>query len=307
MPRAATAQAQRLTQIGYLGPTTIPAYKDFRDGLTELGWVEGVTMRFHSRWAPGQDREHLDPLARELVSLGVDLIATLGTPATAAAIAATQRIPIVMVAVGDPVGSGFVQSLSRPGGNVTGVSVFTVDLPAKQLQLLREIVANLRQLAVLWDRGNPGAPILIENLQRAAKAQGVSVTLLPASRPEELEPALNSLGSRPFDALFVHEDAMFNAERRKIVELVSRAHVPALYGGGAFADAGGLMSYGVEVPDTIRRAAVMIDKVLKGAKPAELPVEEPRRFEFVVNLKTAKALGVTIPRSLLLRADRVIE
>jgi putative ABC transport system substrate-binding protein len=235
------------------------------------------------------------------------VIATLGTPATEAALAATKHIPIVMLAVGDPVRSGFVNSLSHPGRNVTGVSIFTVDLAGKQFEILRDLIPRVTKIAVLWNPANAVAEALVKRFERAASGKGGSVTRLAASRPEELAASLAPLASRRFEALFVPAEAMFTAERQQILNLVASARVPALYGNPVFVDDGGLASYGHDIAQTGRRAAAMVDKILKGAAPADLPVEEPTRFLLKINLKTAKNLGLTIPPSLLQRVDQVIE
>ena len=277
-----------------------------RQGLKELGYVEGRNLTIEYRSADGLS-ERFTALASELVGLSVDLIVTRGTPATIAAKNITQTIPIVMAAVGDPVDSGLVISLARPGGNVTGLSSVTTEMDAKRLALLREVVPALSRVGLLLDGGSSTNQLQLKVIAAAAQSLGVERQLLDVGKPVDLAPAFDAAIRQRVDGLVVWQDVILQQNRTLIAELAAKHRLPAIYRSMEFIDAGGLMAYGPSYPDLYRRAANYADKILKGAKPADLPVEQPRKFELVINLKTAKALGLTIPQSVLARADEVIQ
>jgi putative ABC transport system substrate-binding protein len=267
--------------------------------------VEGQTIGIEYRWTEGRD-EQFPGFAAELVRLKVDAIVTWGTPAALAAKNATTTIPIVMAASGDPVGTGLVASLARPGGNVTGLSGLNWELEGKRLELLKEVVLKLSRVAVLWNSGNPLHVILLKETHGVAWALGVQLQPVAVQGSVDLDNAFAKMTKERPDALIVEADAFFVTQRRRIVDFTAKTQLPAIYTHRDFVDAGGLMTYGASYPDLFRRAAYYVDKILKGAKPADLPVEQPTKFELVINLKTAKALGLTIPQSILIRADEVI-
>ncbi len=304
-------QAGKVPRIGYLsasspsgGPRLLEA---FRKGLRELGWVEGQNIVIDYRYAEGRF-DRLPDLAAELVRLKVDIIVAVPTPAAAAAKNATGTIPIVMVSVGDPVGIGLIASLARPGGNVTGLS-YSVDqkIFGKGLELLKETVPKIRHVAILWNPANPAHPLAIREVNVAARSLGLQLQLLEARGPNEFDGAFAAMAKERVGALLVVADSMFILHRTRLADLAARSRLPAMYGVRESAEAGGLMSYGPSSSDLWRRAATYVDKILNGAKPADLPVEQPTKFELVINLKTAKALGLTIPQSMFIRADEVIE
>ena len=310
-PLAAGAQQPgKVARIGHLsfGSATPGSRLDeaFRQGLRELGYVEGQNIVIEYRWAEGR-AERLPDLAAELVSLKVDIIVAAGTPAPLAAKHSTRTIPIVMSSAGDPVGSGLVASLARPGGNVTGLSTFTRELAAKRLQLLKGVVPGVSQVAVLWNAANPYAVLVMRETGAAARTLGVQVQSLEVRDPDEFENAFPAAIRGRAGALIVVDDPLTYLYRMRIADLAARNRLPAMYGFREYAEAGGLMAFGTSLADLYRRAATYVDKILKGAKPADLPVEQPTKFELVVNLKTAKALGLTIPPSVLLRADEIIQ
>ena len=311
-PLAAEAQqAGKVHRIGYLtgGLSTDRPHliEAFRQGLRELGWVEGQNIIIEYRYAEGRF-DRLPDLAAELVRLKVDIIVALATPASAAAKNATGTIPIVGISLGDPVGTGLIASLARPGGNVTGVSYSVgVETIGKGLELFKEIVPNVRRVAILSNPGNPLYAPAVRDVKVAARSLGVQLQLLEARGPTEFDGAFAAMAKERVGGLLVVADTMFNLHRARLVELAAKSRLPAAYGTRDAVEAGGLMSYGPSLPDLFRRGATYVDKVLKGAKPADLPVEQPTKFELVINLKTAKALGLTIPPSLLGRADEVIE
>src|SRR5271166_3902305 len=308
-PLAASAQhAGKLPTIGYLGSGT-PATQGqwtaaFVQRLRDLGWIEGRTVAIEFRWAEGRN-ERYSAIAAEFVRRKVDVIVAIGT-AVVAAKEATSVIPIVFPVAADPVGSGLVASLARPGGNVTGLSVQFTDLAGKRVELLREVVPDLRRLAIMANVGDPGAVLDMREVQATASTLGLDVVTLEIRRAEDIAPAFETLKDR-VDALYVCGDALVNTNRIRINTLAVGARLPTMHGFREYVQAGGLMSYGPNFPDLFRRAAEYVDKILRGAKPSELPVEQPTKFELVVNLTTAKALGLTIPESFLLRADEVIE
>jgi len=308
---AGAQQAGRLPRLGYLGassPTLEPEILEaFRQGLRDLGYVEGQSIAIEYRWAEGHE-DRLPELATELVGLKVDVIVTTGTPGTLAAKRATQTIPIVMTATGDPLRSGRVTSLARPGGNVTGFSTLRSELEGKRLDLFKQTFPRFSRVAMLWDSANPSTKFYLLHIEAAARAS--HVTLQPAvavRRVEDLDRAFAAIARGHADALFVVSGRSLLAERGRIVEFAAKSRLPAIYPYREYVEAGGLMSYSANYPDLYRGAALYVDKILKGAKPADLPVQQSARFDLVINLKTAKALGLTIPPSLLARADQVIE
>jgi putative tryptophan/tyrosine transport system substrate-binding protein len=304
------AQAANVPRIGVLaGASPAPAHpvQGFLQGLRDLGYADGQNIAIEYRWTAGQ-YDRFPEFAAELVQLNVDLIVAAVTSAALAARNATNTIPIVTVLVNDPVSLGLVTSLARPGGNVTGLtSAAGPGLYAKQLELLKAVRPNISRIAVLTNPANPGSAIQVKETQIAARSFGVLYQLIPAERPEQLGGAFAAMRKNRADVLLVGADPMFYAERIQIADLAARHRLPAMYGLKEHADAGGLVSYSADFRDLYRRAAGYVDRILKGAKPMDLPVEQPAKFELVVNLKTAKALGLTIPPSLLLRADQVID
>jgi len=319
-PLAAEAeQAGKVHRIGFLSPSS-PSDPErlaspfgerglaaFRQGLRDLGYVEGQNIAIEYRWAEGRF-ERLPDLAAELVRLKVDVIVSVVTQASLAAKNATRTIPIVMVAAGDPLGSGLVASLARPGGNVTGPSSMYAELAGKQLELLKETVPKVSRVAVLWNPANAvWQAQMLRATEVAARALGLQLQLLEARGPDELEGAFAAMTRERASALLVQVDVIFALHARRIADLAAKRHLPAMYGSREHVEAGGLMSYAPNIPDLFRRAATYVDKILKGAKPADLPVEQPTRFELVLNMKTAKALGITFPPTIMVRADQVIQ
>ncbi len=311
-PLAADAQQPvKVPRVGYLSPNSPsdPARQHrleaFRQGLRELGYVEGQNIAVEPRWA--EDKyDRLPALAADLVRSKVAVIVTVGVPATQAAQQATRTIPIVMAVVIDPIGTGLIASLARPGGNVTGQSLVLPELVGKQLQLLKELAPQVSRVALLWNPANPGSAPQLREAEVAARALGVRLQRLEAREPQEIDSAFAAMTRERAGALMVLVDAMLLAQRTRIAGLAARRRLPAVYGLREHAEAGGLMVYGANPLDLERRAATYVDKILKGRKPADLPVEQPTKFELVINLKTAKALGLTIPPSILIRADEVI-
>jgi putative tryptophan/tyrosine transport system substrate-binding protein len=309
-PVAARAQqAGKLPTIGFFGPTTpsaqAPWVAAFVQRLHELGWSEGRTVAIEYRWAEGRD-ERYAAIAAEFVRLKVDVIVTYGTPQVIAARQATSVIPIVFGLVGDPVGAGLVASLGRPGANVTGLSLQTTDTATKRLELLREVIPGLRMVAILVNVGNPATILELGEVRAAARTLRLDTLIAEIRRTEDVSPAIEALKGGA-GALYVGGDALLNASRIRINTLAMAAKLPTMFVQREFVDAGGLMSYGPNYLNLFRRAADFVDKILRGAKPADLPVEQPTRFDLVVNLITAKALGLTIPETFLVRADEVIE
>jgi putative ABC transport system substrate-binding protein len=277
-----------------------------RQGFRELGYVEGETIALEVRWAEGR-YERMPELVAEMVRLKVDVLVVAATPGALAAKKATTTIPVVMVGVGDPVGSGLVASLARPGGNLTGLSLLTPEISGKRLQLLKEVVPKVSRVAVLRNPNNQIHAVFWQETQGAARKLGVQLQALEVRGPEDFDGAFRASTRERAGALFVFDDGLTLGYRTWIVALAAKARLPAIYGFREFPDVGGLMSYGANFPDLFRRTAAYVDKILKGAKPADLPVEQPTRFEMVVNLKAAKALKLTIPQSVLIRADQVIQ
>ena len=277
----------------------------FRAGLRGLGYVEGDNLLIEWRNADGR-AERNPAMIAELVGLNVDVIVTWSTPAALAAKQATRTIPIVAVS-GDPVGTGLVQAIASPGGNVTGLAVLTGEMDPKQMELLKEAVPGLSRLAVLVNRENPALQVSLEGIERTARLLSLRVLLLEVRDAKELPGVFDRAVRERASALLVLRDAVFTSNRWDIVALAERSRIPTMYGWREFVDAGGLMAYGVSFPYLWRLAAGYVDRILRGARPADLPVEQPTKFEFVINLKTAKALGLTIPPSVLARADEVIQ
>jgi len=311
LPLATHAQqTAKLPRVGWLSPGSQTSDQNFlasfRDGLRELGWMVGQNIAIESRWADGKF-ERLPDLAAELVRLKVDVIVANVTQASLAAKRATTTIPIVMVGVGDPLGSGLVDSLARPSGNVTGPSSMLAEASAKQLALLKETVPSASPVAVLWNPANPvWQASALKQTEAAARAMGLRLQLLEARGPDELESAFAAMTKERASALFVPADIIFVRYAQQMADLAARHRLPAMYGFREHVEAGGLMSYAASFSVMFRRAAAFVDKILKGAKPADLPVEQPTKFELVINIKTAKALGITIPQSVLQLADEVI-
>jgi putative ABC transport system substrate-binding protein len=306
-PLAARAQQGTLPTIGFLGAdaTAWSAYTTaFAERLRALGWIEGRTIAIEYRWSEGRP-ERVGEIAAEFVRLKVDVIVTNG-PAVATLKQATSVIPIVFAVALDPVGGGLVESLARPGGNVTGQSTQQSDLAGKRVELLRDVVPRLRRLAIILNVGYPSAVLEMGEVQAAARAFGIEVATLEIRRAEDIAPAFAALKGQA-DALYVVVDALVVANLTRINILAVGARLPTMFNTRAYVKAGGLLSYGPNLSDLFRRAAELVDKILRGTKPGDIPVEQPTKFELVVNLTTAQALGLTIPDSLLLRADELIE
>src|SRR5262245_8689153 len=309
-PLAARAQQPgKLPTIGLLVAGTPsshgPWVASFVQRLRELGWIEGRTIAIEYRWAEGRN-ERFAEIAAEFVRRKVDVIVTSATAAVVAAMQATSVIPIVFAATGDPVGTGLVASLARPGGNATGLSIQQTDLAAKRLELLREVVPRLRRLAILANVGGPSVVLDMREVEAAARTLGLEVITAEIQRGEDIVPAFEALNGRA-DALYVCIDPLVGTHRIRINTLALAARLPTMHGSREFVEAAGLMSYGANIPDLFRRAAGHVDKVLRGTKPADIPVEQPTKFDLAINLTTAKALGLEVPPTLLARADEVIE
>ena len=309
-PRTARAQQPaNLPTIGFLVSGTPSSHREwvaaFVQRLRELHWIEGRTVAIEIRWAEGRN-ERLADTAAEFVRRKVDVIVTSATPPTVAAKQATSVIPIVFAAVGDPVGAGLVESLARPGGNVTGLSLQQTDAVGKRLELLREVIPGLHRLAIMANSSNPSSGLDMREAQATAGTLGLESVTSEIRRPEDIAPAFDALKGR-VEALYVVNDPLVNTNRVRMITLALAARLPAIYGFREFVEAGGLMSYGPNYSDLFRRAAGYVDKILRGAKPADLPVEQPTKFDFVINLTTAKALNLGVPPTLLARADEVIE
>lgn len=278
----------------------------FRRGLRELGYVDGQHLTLEVRWV-GDDDSAAKRLAVELVRMPVDIIVTAGTPLALVVKKTTATIPIVVAAAGDFVGVGLVTDLARPGGNLTGTSDLTAALSGKRLELIGEIVPRVSHVAVLWNAANPGAARTLRETQDAARTLGLVVVAVEARTQADLALAFERASEAGVGAIVIIQDPFTVAHRSEIVTLAARRAMPAIYGSAAFVQDGGLIAYGADIPDLYRRAASFVDKILKGAHPKDLPIEQPTKFELVINLKTAKALGLTIPQSLLLRTDQAIE
>ena len=310
-----TARAQqlaRMPQIGILSPLSpsehaSPPFEAFRKALGDFGYVEGKNISFIYRWADGS-KKRLDQFATELVRLKVDIIFSApGTPTAIAAQKATKTIPIVFAGVGDAVGTGLVATLARPGGNATGLVNQSQDIAGKQLEFLKEGIPGLSRVGVLWRPSNPSYRNLLSRFDDVVRATGVQVVLIGAESPEDLLTAFETMKKSQVDGLLVQADDLFINEGTHIIVLAATYRLPAMYRLGYQAEAGGLMAYGPNIPDMYRRAASFVNEILKGAKPGNLPVEQPTKIELVINLKTAKALGLKVSPALLARADEVIE
>ena len=308
-----SAHAQQPTKIPRIGllftatPSAAAArIEAFRQGFRELGYVEGKNILIEQRYAEGQ-LNHMNELAAELVRLKVDVIVTIGPAATRPAKEATTAIPIVMGVDDDPVGNGFVASLARPGGNITGLASLAPEIGGKQLELLKEIVPRLSRVAVLGTSTQPGNAQSLREAEVAAGALAVKLQYLDVLSPKDIEPVFRTASNGRAEAVLVLRASIFFSHRKQIVDLAAKRQLPAMYYTTEYVEEGGLMTYGVSITDLFRRAATYVDKILKGAKPAELPIEQPTKFELVVNLKTAKRIGLTIPPNVLARADKVIK
>ena len=309
-PLAADAQqAGKVARIGYVGVSSASAVphadEAFRHGLRDLGYVEGQNIAIEYRWAEGQ-LDRLPDLAAELVRLKVDVIVASSTPTALAAKNATRTIPIVFVTAGDPVGSGLVAGIARPGGNITGLSLLAPEIVAKQLQLLKEAVPQASRVAVLSNPANPYTALMVKETEAAARSLGMWVQLLGVRGADAFDSAFSAVTKGRASALFVLFDPFLFAHRTRIAEFANKNRLPAMYPHREYAETGGLMAYGADIRDNFRRAATYVHKILTGTKPADLPVEQPTKFELVINLKTAKSLALTIPPSVLVRADEVI-
>jgi putative tryptophan/tyrosine transport system substrate-binding protein len=306
------AEAQRGTvpRIGFLAAPSPSFFSTrmnaFREGLYDLGHVEGKNIAIEYRYAGGK-LDRLPALADELVRLKVDVIVTSSAPGALAAKNATGTIPVVFVTAGDPVGMGLVASLARPSGNVTGLTTHAPELSGKRLELLKEVLPRITRVAVLWNPFNPGFSEMLKEMQAASQAHALQLQSLEVRRLDDFEGAFESLARGNSHAIIVVSDPFLNTHHKLIVDVAVKHRLPAMYGGPEVVDAGGLMSYAPSFSDQYRRAATYVDKILRGTKPAELPVERPMKFELVINLKTAKQIGLTIPESVLYRVDRVIK
>ena len=307
-PPGVDAQSEKLYRIGMLERTPAAVnsanVEALRQGLRELGYIDGETFAIEYRSADGRD-ERFPALAADLVGSRVDLIVARGTPAALAAKHATRTIPVVITGVGDPVGQGVVASLARPGGNVTGLSAAVTAIYPKRVHLLKELVPRATRIGVLFNMANPALPPQWKEVEKAARALGIEPLLLDVRKADDLEPGFESAARQRADALIVGIDTLTQANSRLIVDLAARYRLPAMYASSEFA--GGLISYGVNYPETYRRAATFAHKIFKGTRPSDLPVEEPTTLELVISPRTGRALGITIPPSLLLRADRLSE
>jgi putative ABC transport system substrate-binding protein len=309
-PFVGAQQPKKVRRVGFVDAgspaTTGHRAEAFVQGLRELGYVDGQNIVIEYRWADGK-LESLPALIADLVRLRVDVIVSSATPAIRFAKEQTTTIPIIMAGVTDPVGVGFVTSLARPGGNITGLTHLSQDLSGKRLELLKEVVPGLLRVALLWNPTHPGQPVVFKDTQVAAQSLKVTLISMEARNREEIERVLSGMGKERPQALFELPDPLTMFNRELIVEFAAKHRLPAMYSFREYVDAGGLMSYGTSFPDLFHRAAVYVDKILKGAKPADLPVEQPMKFELIINLKAAKQIGLTIPPNVLVRADKVIK
>ena len=306
--RVAAQQAPRVFRVGVLSPGTAPPgpLEALRQGLRDLGYEDGRNISIEWRFA-GASNEPLRDLAEELVRLKVDVIVAINTQASLAAKRATATTPIVIARVSDPVKTGLVASFAHPGGNVTGLSNFSDELSGKRLAVIKEVMPTVSRLAVLWNTGNPGIELSVKEMDMAARRSGVELHIHGASSPFDFPAAFDGITREHAHALFVFDDVLMATHKTHILTWAAKVRLPVISQYAEFTEAGGLMAYGPNIPDIYRRAAIYVDKILKGAKPAELPVEQAMKFEFVLNLKTAQALGVTFPPTLLILADEVIK
>jgi putative tryptophan/tyrosine transport system substrate-binding protein len=303
---ARSQQPVKVRRIGLLSVSSLALEMRpvFSAALRELGWIEGKNVTFELR--QGQP-DRLPALVAELLRLDVDVIVAGGTPAPLAAKRATTTIPIVMSSAGDPLGTGLVASLARPGGNVTGLSMMVTDLAGKWLEILKELLPRVSRVAVLWNAANPYPPLVFKQTQDAGRKLGIEVQSLEVRSPDDFDPVFEAAARRRADALIAINDPLTVDYRKRIVDFAAKQQLLDMYGHREFPEAGGLISYGVSLADLLRRSAGYVDKIFKGAKPADLPVEQPTKFELVINLKTANTLGLTIPETLLATADEVIQ
>jgi len=301
---------KNVPQIDFLAvdphPPRDPGFFDaFRQGLRDLGYMEGRDIKIETRFAEGK-LDALDGLAKELLALKVDVLVTDSTIATAAAKRATTSVPIVFATTADPVAAGIVPTLGRPGGNITGFAVILSELVGKRLQLLNETFPKIKRVAVISNPRHPAHPPAMQELEKAARILHLNLANFPIGSPEAFEPAFAEIRRWNAEAVFVFDDAFLDFHRERIANLAISARLPSMFGYRLFVDGGGLMSYGPDLADQFRRSAKLVDRILKGAKPGDLPIEQPTKFELAVNLKTASALGLTVPQSILLRADEII-
>jgi putative ABC transport system substrate-binding protein len=307
---ARAQQAGKVYRIGFLGNSTAALEANlvgsFREGLRDLGYVEGQNILIEYRWAEGQ-YEQFPALIAELLAQRVEVIVTAGTPASLAVKKTTTSVPLVMVAVGDPVTTGLVASLARPGGNITGLTSTSEELDGKRLELLREVIPKLSHVAVFWNPENPTLLTSLKEMRAAAQVLGIKVQVLEVRTPDDLEETFKAIVRERPGALLVMGDRLFLHNRQRIMDFATKQRLPVVPGHPELVEAGGLMSYGASYPGMHRRAAYFVDRILKGAKPADLPVERPVKFELVLNLKAAKTLGLEVPPQLIARADEVIE
>jgi putative tryptophan/tyrosine transport system substrate-binding protein len=311
---AAASEAQpvgKLWRIGFLGDGSRAErlainLTPFREGLRELGYVEGQTVAIEERWSEGR-AERVAELASELVRLKVDVIVTHGVRATKAAQDATRTIPIVAAVMPDPVGAGLVASLARPGGNTTGLTDQVTELAQKEIQILKEALPHVKRVAILWHEGSPGATSTFEQTRKATESMALAVEVIGVTAADQIDNAIARAARARPDALIVVHDILTVSQRARIAQAALKHGLPTICGSSPFVDAGGLLAYAPNLPTLFKRAAVFVDRIFRGAKPADIPIEQPTKFELRVNLRTARALGLTIPPSLLLRADDVIQ
>ena len=310
LPRAARAQPKDVRRVGILSDESASlaaiTFQPFAEKLRDLGYVEGRDIAFERRYGGG-DSEELASFAAELVRFRPDVIFAIGTPAAQAAKSATQTIPIVFARTGDPVGSGLAASMSRPGANLTGLSILTIETGAKRLELLAMGVPKAKRVGVVWDPGFQPAMPEFKEIEETARALNLALVTAPVRSPDDFEPVLEAIVHQRAEAVILGSSVIFLGHWQRMADLTVQARLPAIFYRREFVEAGGLMSFGTNYADMYRRAAAYVDKILKGAKPADLPVEQPARFELVINLKSAKTIGLTIPPLLLARADEVIE
>ena len=309
--RANAQQPGKIYRIGYLAGGSAAAslafVEHFREGLREYGWIEGQNVVIEYRFAEGRF-DRLPALAADLVRLKVDIIAAIPTPAAVAAKNATGTIPIVLMVAVNPLELGLITSVARPGGNLTGIAFsFSTEILGKNLALLKEAIPRVRHVAVLSNPANPGHTIAIKNVKAAADAMGLQLSLLEAREPNHFDTAFKAMAEGRAEALLIIADAQFQIHRARLAELAAKNRLPSMHGFREYVEAGGLMSYGPSIAASVRHGASFVDRILRGAKPADLPVEQPTKFDLVINMKTARALGLTIPQPLLLRADEVIQ
>jgi len=311
LPLGALAQPRKMPVIGYMSPVVPQNNTDWRleaflQGMKDLGYVDGQNVRYVVRWGEGK-LDRMPAIAQELVKMKVDVIVASSSPSVLAARDATRTIPIVMPVSSDPVGDGIVKSLAHPGGNITGLSLMAPELGAKRLQMLKEILKKSQNVVVMWNPAYTGMRARYRDTEKAAPAMGMAVRSLEVSDPRQMEAAFDAVKRDRPDGLVLLADPLTNSMRSRIVEFARENNLPAIYETREFVEAGGLISYGPNVSALARRSAYYVDRILKGAKPGELPIEQPSNIELLVNLRTARALGVTVPKSILATADQVIQ